>query len=351
MYPAHTWKAFLLMAALSLAAVTGWEWYCRYSGKELSYPNSKGFWAQQRRLLADDPTATVIIGSSRVQFGIDLDTWAQEMGRRPVQLSMEGSSPLPILSHLAQDPAFRGSLLVGVTPNLFFSPEQSRGGQKAAKLVAHYLQESPSQRLGNALNLALESRLVFLDEDQLGLDRFLEFVELPNREGVMTMPQWPYHFTTLTKHRQRNMSQAFLNSRQAQLQQLAVWRTFMGWEKQAPVLAGEGLARLFEQIRQDTEAIRSRGGRVLFVRMPSTGSYLAFEDARYPREAYWDQLLAKTGCKGYYFSDYPALSGFDCPEESHLTPADAKRFTRSLAEIIRSDKLPPIIVASKAQAP
>jgi hypothetical protein len=351
MYPARFWKAFLFMLLLVITSVCSWEYYCRIRGKELSYPNTKGFWAQQRRQVEQQPTATVIIGSSRVQFGLDLESWAAVMGEQPIQLSKEGASPLPILSQLAGDEGFRGTLLVGVTPNLFFVPLDSRGALRAAELATYYAEETPSQKLSNSLNVALESRLVFLDEDQLGLQRFLEFVALPNREGVMTMPQWPYHFTTLNKHRQYSMSQAFLNSRAAQLQQLEVWKTFMGWEQRGPSLAGEALQELLSGIKRDTDAIVKRGGRVFFIRMPSTGSYLAFEEERYPREQYWDALLAHTGCKGYYFEDYPQLSGFDCPEESHLTPEDAKTFTRNLAGIIKADKLPPIIVASQKPTP
>ncbi len=338
------------MAFSLILAVSTWEWYCRAIGRELSYPSTKGFWNQERQKIEEDPDATVIIGSSRVLFGIDLDVWKEKMGERPIQLAMEGTSPLPVLRHLSREEDFKGLLLIGVTPDLFFIAENGRAMGRANKQVAYYKDETPSQKLSHQLNMLLESKLVFLDEDQLGLEKLLEYVELPNREGVMTFPVFAYHFTKLTEHRQRKMTQAFLNSKALRQQQASVWATFSKMDTLPPI-AGPQLLALFDTIKVATDRIVARGGKVIFVRLPSTGDNLQRETAKFPREQYWDKLIAHTRQKGYYFADYPTLSGFDCPEESHLSPQDAEIFTHNLLEIIRTDKLPPVIVAAKSQQP
>jgi hypothetical protein len=77
--------------------------------------------------------------------------------------------------------------------------------------------------------------------------------------------------------------------------------------------------------------------QVLFVRPPSMGPYLAFETKVFPRAKTWDVLLKRTGAPGIHFQDYPQLQGYDQPEWSHLSAADAQRFTEELTKIIDRD--------------
>ena len=58
----------------------------------------------------------------------------------------------------------------------------------------------------------------------------------------------------------------------------------------------------------------------------------------YPRDKYWDRLLAATGCAGIHFEDYPATANFVCPEFSHLKPSDAVIYTTNLVDIIQKEK-------------
>jgi hypothetical protein len=80
--------------------------------------------------------------------------------------------------------------------------------------------------------------------------------------------------------------------------------------------------------------LRARGVRVLFVRLPSAGEYLAYENRAFPRARTWDALLAASGAPGIYFEDYPQLQGYYLPEWSHMTRAEAERFTAALYGII-----------------
>jgi hypothetical protein len=73
----------------------------------------------------------------------------------------------------------------------------------------------------------------------------------------------------------------------------------------------------------------------VFIRFPSTDKFLDLERDYRPRELYWDRLLKETGAPGIHFEDHAELSGFDCPEWSHLTRSDAVLFTHGLAKIYR----------------
>jgi hypothetical protein len=62
------------------------------------------------------------------------------------------------------------------------------------------------------------------------------------------------------------------------------------------------------------------------------------ENMGYPRDKYWDKLLAYTQCTGIHYSDYPVIAHFECPEFSHLTRSDAKIFTKEFIRILTEEK-------------
>jgi hypothetical protein len=83
--------------------------------------------------------------------------------------------------------------------------------------------------------------------------------------------------------------------------------------------------------------LRARGVQVLFVRPPTAGRYLEFDNKVFARSRTWDVLLARTGAPGIHFEDYPEMQGLELPEWSHLSAADAQRYTEALYRIIERD--------------
>ena len=90
------------------------------------------------------------------------------------------------------------------------------------------------------------------------------------------------------------------------------------------------IQEILETTRANVEKIRAKGGKVIFVRLPSSGGLRELEKKTTPREIYWDQLIESTQSPGIHFEDYPELRNFDCPEWSHLRKDDAIRFTKEL---------------------
>ena len=178
--PAQPWGATIAGAfVLFLALMLGWEWHWRAFGSETGYyNNSDGLWARERRRIdSGEGDATVVVGSSRVLFDVRLPTWERLSGRRPIQLALEGTSALPALEDLADDPAFTGKLIVGITPGLFFTGRAFRGSAlKYAKL------ESPSQRVGQWLSMQVEPWLAFYNPDY-ALATVVERQDWPVRPG------------------------------------------------------------------------------------------------------------------------------------------------------------------------
>ena len=113
-------KAAGLTLALVLAFVAGWELYWRHQNHALSYNDDESLWASKRKLIyQSSPTRPVLIGSSRIKFDLDLDTWKRITGEKPIQLSIPGTSPRPILTDLGNDPNFKGTVFIDVTEGCF----------------------------------------------------------------------------------------------------------------------------------------------------------------------------------------------------------------------------------------
>ena len=75
--PAHSWGPILWGALVLLAVLLGgWEAYWRGFGVTPSIRNSYGLWAiQRRRIDAGEGGATVLLGSSRTYFDLQLPLW------------------------------------------------------------------------------------------------------------------------------------------------------------------------------------------------------------------------------------------------------------------------------------
>jgi hypothetical protein len=98
---------------------------------------------------------------------------------------------------------------------------------------------------------------------------------------------------------------------------------------------GEGIQKRFADVTAAVEKIRARGGKIVFVRFPHTGGLKELENKIMPREKSWDPLLQMTKTPGIYYSDFPELSGFNCPEWSHLTAGDSVEFSKRLVPHLR----------------
>ena len=103
-----------------------------------------------------------------------------------------------------------------------------------------------------------------------------------------------------------------------------------------PPASGAKLDSILDRVKVAVDKIKGRGGQVLFVRTPSSGPYYSMGESKaFPREKYWERILAVTNCAGIHFADYPAIANFVCPEFSHLSQTDAIVFTKNLINILQ----------------
>jgi hypothetical protein len=342
--PEQPWGRILLGAVAVLTLLLGgWEWYWRDYGVRPSISNTFGLWAiQRRRIDAGEGDATVLAGGSRLYFDIQLPVWERLDGRRPIQLSFEGTSPLVAVEDLAADPNFVGRLVIAVEPDLFFSGYESRAGA-----VRYVRKESPSQRIGQWLSMHFIEPFFAFDDPDYALQTVLARQPWPERPGR----QWPIRVRRLAEtEADRNTHLWSKVATDPQYRELTrrIWsQDFQPSDDDPPPEEARRIEK--EQISRMASAVaklRARGAKVLFVRMPSDGPYLAYENREYPRARSWDALLAATGAPGIHFEDYSQLQGYYLPEWSHTTRSEGERFTAALYGIIRRDFWGPDAAAS-----
>ena len=329
------WIGAVIMCLLMVGA---WEWQWREYGATPSYRNSDAQWADQRRRIDHgEGGKTVLIGSSRVLFDVQLPVWEKATGERPIQLALQGTSSIPVLEDLAADANFTGRLLIGVTPGLFFSGFAYRGS-----VVPYYHKQAPSDRSGHWISQhLLEPWLAFYDPD-FALDVVVRRQAWPVRPGVP--PSNPVRKLSAAEI-DRNTAMWRKVEVDTEYRDLArrIWaQNFTGPPPPGMNTPAKAKAVFDKQIERAVKAVatlRARGVQMVFVRPPSVGEYYAFEQKTLPRAITWDVLLQRTGVPGIHFEDYPALQGYESPEWSHLTATEANRFTAALVPIVEREFL------------
>ena len=337
--PDRRWGAIMLAALIMTLLMLGaWEWHWRAFGVEPSITNSDALWAIQRRRInhGEGNGATVLIGSSRMLFDLQLPVWQQLSGKRPIQLALEGTSPMFALEDLADDSNFQnGRLLVGVAPDIFFSGFAYRGG-----VLKYTRKQSPSQRVGQWLSMHFVEPFLAFDDPDYALPTVLERQDWwPVRPGMHPRKDVRKLMVVVDEDRASHIWDKLEKDPAYAALAQSIWAQHFEPGPGMPSPA-ELRKTIDEQIARAAVAVaklRKRNVELIFVRTPSAGGYLAFEDKVFPRAKTWDMLLAKTGAPGVHFQDHPELQGFWLPEWSHLAARDAVRFTAALYRIIEHD--------------
>lgn len=328
-------RAWIIAAVLFVIGFSAWEWKWRAWGADPTYRNSDASWAMQRRRIDNgEGNKTVLLGASRVLFDVQLHSWQRVLGERPIQLAVEGTTPLPMLDDLAANPNFTGRLLIGIAPDVFFTGFGYREG-----VLKYFKNETLAQRSGQWLSMQFIEPFFAFYEDDFRLMTVLKRQTWPARSGL---PDFLDVRKLANQEPDRNTAMWSKVENDTAYRDLCrkVWSQFFD----VPVPGMETPADRErvgnEQIERTVAAVaklRARSVPVLFVRPPVDGEYLQFENRDFPRAKTWDVLLARAGAPGIHFEDHPELQGLNLPEWSHLSAADAERFTEALCAILRRD--------------
>src|SRR6201989_2919249 len=177
-------RAGALALSLSFIAILSWELHLRHKGYVQTFDDNEPLWADKREKVYESADkATVFIGSSRIKYDLDIDTWRALTGKDAIQLANVGSSPRAVLTDLANDPNFKGNLIIDITEGLFFS-EHAHYDVETNKKIAYFHQRTPTQRFSFRVNHVLESQFVFLDQENFSINAMMDNIHIPPRPGV-----------------------------------------------------------------------------------------------------------------------------------------------------------------------
>ena len=338
-------RSLVVAVVLSVVAITGWELYLRATMRSHSWlADDKALWSVQRHKVNKlDKEEVVLTGSSRVIFDVQLDVWEQKTGKRPIQLACQGASPLPVFHDLVQNTEFNGTIVVGVTPGLFFSTTYPKADPWAwpQSRVDHYRDRTFADRTNHWLSIPLQKNFYFISAEEDDLSDNVDLKALLSRvrwgQRVPTpMPPF-YQFGDIDLDRNVRMTElaatdtAFANTIKK------VWKFFLA-DPNMPPPDRDGTINFF---LADARKFIQRGGNLILLRCPSSGFLKELETGGLPREQFFNALSDSLQIKGYHYEDYQQLTGYDCPEWSHLSAEDADTFTADLVDILLADGVIP----------
>jgi hypothetical protein len=340
--PALPWRGMTVIVVLIVCAATfAWELYVRSVGYAPTLNDTEDLWTQVRRRV--QPESLVIVGDSRPLFDLDLDELERGLGKRPIQIALAGSCAYPVLADLINDDKFHGTVICSIVPGLFFAP----GGpplETSEKGLKRYRTQTVAQRASHHLGIFLEEHIAFLKQEDLTLPILLAKLPIPDRSNAQVPPTFPPYFQTVDRERRTRMIEKCAQPGELQSRIQQIWLPLFTPPPPPSYVPKEvfmeQMGKAVEARFRDTVAavnkLRGRGGKIVFVRFPHSGELKKLENRLSPREKTWDPLIKSTGAPGIYYSDFPELSGFNCPEWSHLSAGDSVEFTKRLVPHLRT---------------
>jgi len=336
--------SLIIALVIGLVCISTWELYWRSQGYFPDMDDDKYLWAKTRSKV-DKATENdvVLTGSSRVLFNIQIHKWDSITGVQPIQLANPGATPLPTFHDIVENTDFNGTVIVGVTPPLFFSTtfDQAPPWNRAASKSEFYKDRTYAQRLNYMLSIPLQKSLAFVSNDEeawaddINLKALLKTIELPNRTGKPKQPPF-YRFQDIDIHRNVRMKQRMVEDTAFANTVKKVWKSFMTSGPKPPPPDKEGTIAFF---LKDLEKFKARGGTAILLRSPSDGFFAGLESKAFPRQQFWDVLVKKADIPAYHYQDYDSLKDFKTIEWSHLSAKDADKFTENFLEILAKDGL------------
>ena len=305
------WVPIAVKAAAFLAiALLGTEALWRSLGYLPAKSDLRHF-AQLRKYADADPRSVALLGSSRVQYGLDPHSLERTVpGRRYLQLAIPGHSPLPVLEDLAKDSSFKAKVSCELNP-------------------AHWAGGSPFPNFASQLDYThpevsgayLETLLAERFRDRFSFFSYNLFTEVPRiaQHKYVPAPEPPDRFEPFRDNGPMvNERRILLGERDAQVAAEWIKRT--------------GSSRIKQEVWGWVERIRRRGGDVAFVRLPVEGRLRVCEESVFPQT---ESLIREVRAWGVVVIDFAEMPGsFRCPDGSHLEASEADRFSRLVGETL-----------------
>lgn len=318
------WGWVCLFCTLVTATVCGSiETYWRTRGYVPGVIDSKLLWAEQRDRVYTRGSRTpfVILGASRIEFGIDMDALKDALPRyRPVMLAINGHYPLAALRDLAEDENFNGLVLCDIDARGFSAVYRDM----QQPYVDYYHQRwTPSWSVHRRVLSHWQSTAVIANPDFGLLPNLLRWTGgggEPWRSNV--------HF-----YRNRSGDADFRQIDTAVLTKAFADGFKSGMQKDPAPTPEHWLVELSD-VRRWVEQIKERGGEVIFYDTPTSGKLREYADEAFPKSLYWDQFSALIHAPTLSYTEVPALENTPLADGSHLDFRNKFEYTHALVNVL-----------------
>lgn len=305
--------------------------------------DSKEKWAQERSRAGKlGSRALILVGGSRIQLGIDLDTLRRESKLEPIQLAVDGSSFMPTLKNLADDPSVRGTVLVDYYPNTVEGALAGNYGAVATFVKAYEKQMGRPvsftlARVENFLSESLhESLRSFADGANPLMSLQWRIIQNQSPSYLITLPDRSrladYKLVPMPEFYYRRVARNLGEEQSINIAATDIERVL---KRKIDLLQPHDNTAYIQGARyigQLVAKIRSHGGKVFFVGMPTSGMVKEIDDKRYPHANFLDIFEKEIGAPLLNPTNNPALRSFACPDGSHLDFRDREKFTSVMAQ-------------------
>lgn len=317
--PRLPWVRTLLFSlTLASLAIGSEEGFWRSQGYLPSVQDTPQLWQLHRkRVYAKNDKAVVFLGASRMHAAISLPILQERLPTyQIIQLAIYGrGSPVGALAQFACDSRFCGIIVCDIVEP-FLRHSEWKDQQLYFAQRVHFVA---------AIESAIRSRM----EDSLALFS-------PEVRPRASIARWMSGDNSQMPGFLRLRSSRELRLDFSRIADLPTYRKLKNGNFQlqyavAEMPAPDRLMKDIAEIEGMVARIQSRGGHVVFVRMPSSGERYELEEWYHPRAKYWDRFASATSAECIHFGDIDALKKFECPDDSHLDFRDAPRFTLALA--------------------
>jgi hypothetical protein len=329
-------KAFIFAFIIAIVCIIPYELYMKNveswaKGHDIE---SLDLWADWRGNIDDlTPEDVVILGSSRGHFDINIHLWDSIIGKKPIMLAYPGSSPFHIIEDVVEKSDFKGLLLISTAPGLFYTMEGTWGANRGKKLVDHYYDRTYAQKFSGDIYKLIDPFFSYLQGGDRNLTILMDRIPFPKRDSVDLPLIWP-PMVAMDKYRNIRMIPRMEIDTALQRIQTDIW-----YNPDPKNRFVDSIDVVLGHYVDLVNKYKAKGGRVAFIRPPSSDFYIETETKLYPREKYWDRMLRDSDSPGYHFIDYEESRSMIPPEWSHLNRRDSDIYTELIIKLLHNDKL------------
>ncbi|HRA80805.1 MAG TPA: hypothetical protein PL024_04810 [Thauera sp.] len=345
--PAVPWLQILSAAALlSFAVATAFEVRLADLGYRPTARDSAARWlAERARASRLGEQALILIGASRIQLGLDMDALREGTGLEPVMLALDGSGSDPVLEGLSRDPTIRGTILVDYYDHavgVFGDAAEKRQRLYEASAIHAGFWQKPAEYSEELLTRMLRERLRIYADGATPIQsvqrRLLSsatstqyLVTRPDRSRVAdySLAQIP------SAYYRRAARMLGGEAEQLNVRAPGIEETLSRQVASIAPVDNTGFLASARALADMSARIRSRGGNVVFIAMPSSGMVREIETRRRPYALFWEPFMRLPGIAGVHSAYEPELKGFTCPDGSHLDMRDRVAYTHALIGVLK----------------